>query len=167
MTIQSATRGTDRVLGLGQMHVTKDIDAVLVCLGLGSCVAVCAYDPSAKVAGMAHVVLPGASGNPAPHPKFADAAIPMIIEQMQELGALKVRMVVKIAGGAQMVALNGTIGVMNIGDRNVEAITEIFTQHGLQIRAADTGGNHGRTARFSVESGTVLVSKAGGASHEL
>ncbi len=167
MTIQSATQRTDVVLGLGQMRVTNEADAVLVCLGLGSCVAVCVYDPIAKVAGMAHVVLPVTTNGAEPHPKFADAAIPMIIEQMQELGALKVRMAVKIAGGAQMVSTNGTIGVMNIGDRNVEAVTDALTQHGLDLRAADTGGNHGRTARFFVESGTVLVSKAGGTAHEL
>ncbi len=167
MTIRSATPGTDLVLGLGQMRVTKDTDEVLVCLGLGSCVAVCAYDPIAKVAGMAHIVLPSASGSSGPHPKFADSAIPMIIDQMQELGALKGRMVVKIAGGAQMVGANATTGTMNIGERNVEAVTSVLAQHGLEVRAADTGGNYGRTARFRVESGSVVVSKAGGAGHEL
>ena len=163
----TATQKTDVVLGLGKMHVTKDTDTVLVCLGLGSCVAVCVYDPAAKVAGMAHVVLPGASGDSAPHAKFADAAVPMIIAQMQELGALKIRMVVKLAGGAQMVGASSSLGVMNIGDRNVEAVTNVLTQHGLQVQAADTGGHHGRTARFFVTSGSVFVSKAGGASHEL
>ncbi|MCI0776650.1 MAG: chemotaxis protein CheD [Chloroflexi bacterium] len=167
MTVQSATARTDVVLGLGQMHVTNEADAVLVCLGLGSCVAVCAYDPIAKIAGMAHIVLPVTTNGATPHPKFADAAIPMIIQQMQELGALKIRMVVKIVGGAQMVGANGTIGVMNIGVRNVEVVRDTLTQQGLDIRAADTGGHHGRTARFFVDSGTVLVSKAGGTSHEL
>jgi len=167
VTVQSATQRTDVVLGLGQMRVTNEAETTLVCLGLGSCVAVCAYDPIAKVAGMAHVVLPASSNGAEAHPKFADAAIPIIIEQMQELGALKVRMVVKIAGGAQMVGNNSTIGVMNIGDRNVEAVTDAVRQHGLKLQAADTGGNHGRTARFLVGSGTVLVSQAGGASHEL
>ncbi len=149
------------------MRVTNEADTVLVCLGLGSCVAICAYDPIAKVAGMAHVVLPASSNGAAPHPKFADAAIPMIVEQMQELGALKIRIAIKIVGGAQMVGANGTIGVMNIGDRNVEAVTDALTRHSLEIRAADTGGNHGRTARFFVASGRVLVSQAGGDSHEL
>lgn len=149
------------------MHVTNEADAVLVCLGLGSCVAVCAYDPIAKVAGMAHIVLPVTINGAAPHPKFADAAIPMIIQQMQELGALKFRVVVKIVGGAQMVGANGTIGVMNIGTHNVEVVRDTLTQQGLDIRAADTGGHHGRTARFFADTGTVLVSKAGGTSHEL
>ncbi len=167
MTTESATQRTDLVLGLGQMHVTNEVDAVLVCLGLGSCVALCAYDPIAKLAGMAHIVLPATTQGAAPHPKFADAAIPMIIEQMRELGALKSRMAVKIVGGAQMVGANGTIALMNIGDRNVQAVTDILTQHGLDVRAAETGGNYGRTARLFVDSGTVLVSKAGGTSHEL
>lgn len=167
MTIQSATQQTDVVLGLGQIRVTNEADSVLVCLGLGSCVAICAYDPIAKVAGMAHIVLPATTSGAAPHPKFADAAIPMIIKQMQELGALKVRMVVKIVGGAQMVGANGNIGVMNIGDRNVEAVNKLLTDNGLAVKAAETGGDHGRTTRFYVDSGAVLVSRAGGDSHEL
>ena len=167
MTLQSVSERTDVVLGLGQMSVTKDPDVVLVCLGLGSCVAVCAYDPIAKVAGMAHVVLPATINGAAQQPKFADAAIPMLIKQMQELGALKIRLAIKIVGGAQMVGANGTIGVMNIGDRNVEAVTNIIAKNNLEIRAADTGGTHGRTARFFVDSGAVLVSQAGGESHEL
>ncbi len=149
------------------MRVTNEADEILVCLGLGSCVAICAYDPISKVAGMVHVVLPVTTNGAEPHPKFADAAVPMLIEQMKELGALKVRTSVKIAGGAQMVGANGSTGVMNIGDRNVEAVTNALTQHGLEIRAADTGGNHGRTARLFVDSGTVIVSKAGGTGHEL
>ena len=167
MTIRSATARTDVVLGLGQMHVTNEADAVLVCLGLGSCVAVCAYDAIAGVAGMAHIVLPAASNGAAPHPKFADSAIPMIIQQMQELGALTGRMAVKIVGGAQLVGANGTIGVMNIGASNVEAVTNALTQQGVHIQETEVGGNHGRTARFFVDSGVVLVSKAGGESHEL
>ena len=167
MTIKGATQRADVILGLGQMHVTNETDAVLVCLGLGSCVAICAYDLVATVAGMAHVVLPATTNGAVPHPKFADAAVPLMVEQMQELGAVKSRMGVKIVGGAHMVGVQGTAGVMNIGDNNVVAVTDALTQHGLDIRAADTGGSHGRTARFLVDSGTVLVSKAGGISHEL
>ena len=167
MTLQGTTQRTDVILRLGEMHVTNEADVILVCLGLGSCVAVCAYDPIANVAGMAHVVLPTTTNGGARHPKFADAAIPMIIEQMEELGALKFRIAVKIVGGAQMVGANGAIGVTNIGDRNVEAVTEKLSQQGLDIQAADTGGNHGRTARLFVNTGMVLVSQAGGESHEI
>lgn len=167
MTTQTTTQRTDVVLGLGQMRATNDPSLALVCLGLGSCVAVCMYDPIAQVAGMAHVVLPATTNGAAPHPKFADAAIPMLIEEMRGLGALKVRMKVKIVGGAQMVGGDGNIGVMNIGDRNVEAVTSLLTANGLELQAAETGGDHGRTARFFVDSSTVLVSRAGGTSHEL
>ena len=50
------------MVGLGEVKASKDPDAVLACLGLGSCIAVAVYDPKAKVGGMAHVVLPKSRG---------------------------------------------------------------------------------------------------------
>jgi len=45
-------------LGLGQMSAAKGSGTVLTCLGIGSCVALCAYDPASEVGGMVHMVLP-------------------------------------------------------------------------------------------------------------
>nr|MBO2470888.1 chemotaxis protein CheD [Bacillota bacterium] len=44
-------------VGMADLQVAKAPDR-LVTVGLGSCVAVCIYDPTAKVAGLAHVMLP-------------------------------------------------------------------------------------------------------------
>jgi chemotaxis protein CheD len=167
---QSTNQRTDIVLGLGQLHAAKEADTVLVCLGLGSCIGLSVYDPVSKVGGMAHMVLPSSSegrSNGQQSPKFVDCAIPLLLDQMKELGALRSRMIIKIVGGAQMVNMNGSIGVLNIGDRNVEATKSALTSLGLPLHGADTGGNHGRTARLFLNSGKFLVSIAGGAGREL
>ena len=52
------------MVGLGEVKTSEDPAEVLTCLGLGSCVAVCLHDPVAKVAGMAHIVLPDSEGKP-------------------------------------------------------------------------------------------------------
>ena len=170
LTTQPVKNRNEVVLGLGQMRATKDENTTLTCLGLGSCVAFCVYDPESKVGGMAHMVLP-ASGegrtNGQMTPKFVDWAIPMLVAEMEQLGANRSRLVIKIVGGAQMVSTNGNIGVMQIGDRNVEAARAVLEKLGLPLFAEEVGGTKGRTARLSLDSGALSVSAAGGESHEL
>ena len=67
-----STQANALVVGLGEMKVSRGADDVLVCLGLGSCVALCYHDPVAKVGAMAHIVLPGSEGRAPGSPgKFA------------------------------------------------------------------------------------------------
>src|SRR6185369_5166591 len=75
-------------------------------IGLGSCVAIVLHDPVAKVGGLAHVLLPTESmsrdrSNPA---KFPATVLPIIVNEMRDLGANETRMRAKIVGGASMFA---------------------------------------------------------------
>ena len=166
MTLQGTQQRTETVLNLGELRAARGDESVLVCLGLGSCVGLCAYDPVAKVGGMAHMVLPSSSEdrNAGSSPKFVDCAIPTLMEEMEQLGALRS---IKIAGGAQMVSGGSAAGVLNIGERNVVATKTALADLGLKLRGEDTGGTHGRTVRLYLNSGQLLVSTAGGISHEL
>lgn len=156
------------VLGLGELGVTTDADSTLVCLGLGSCVAVSAYDPTAKVAGMAHIVLPGRSGRDDDGgAKYADTGIPRLFDQMEKNGAKRSRLIVKLVGGAQMSAAPGLDSMFMIGEKNVEAAQKILGDLGIAIRATETGGRRGRTARMSVATGKLLVTSVGGEGKEL
>ena len=143
------------------MKVTKDDSVVLTCLGLGSCVGMAAYDPVSKVAGMAHIVLPRSDGRSGLPAKFADTAIPALVDEMCKLGALQSRLVFKIAGGAHMSVSPGAGNLFKTGERNVEATKELLAKHGLRLVASDTGGSHGRTLCLSVGDGRVTVTTAG------
>lgn len=150
------------VIGMGEMQVSKDPQVVLTCLGLGSCIGLAAYDPVAKAAGMVHIVLPDSSGKAGVIPgKFADTALPVLIEEMEKLGAEKRRMVVKIAGGAQMSLIAGSASIFKTGERNLEATKIAAAKQGLRISSEDIGGHSGRTLRLYVESGKVSVTTAG------
>jgi chemotaxis protein CheD len=167
--IQTATQDLTTVIGLGELQSTRERQAIFVCLGLGSCIAFCAHDPVTKTAGMAHLVLPDStegrdSGSPA---KFVDLGIPRLLHNMVELGALKSRLVLKIVGGAHMMATAPLNGHANIGDRNSKAAKTALAKLGLTISGEDIGGNRGRTVRLNVESGLLTVSTSGGPSHEL
>ncbi len=159
----TATAEITHTLGLGQLEAAKGPGTVLACLGLGSCVAMCAWDPLAKVGGMAHMVLPNSADAraSAPHPKFVDSAIPMLLDRMIKLGAAKHRLVVKLVGGAQVVNIAAANDLFNIGMRNAEAAKSNLAALGIPVRAADVGGNRGRTARLYLDTGRLLVSRVG------
>jgi chemotaxis protein CheD len=157
-------------VGLGELHVTDDVDAVLVARGLGSCVAVCAYDPKTMVGAMAHVVLPnsGQGRKSGGNAKFADEGIPLLLQRMEQLGAARSRIVLEIVGGSQVIAPAGPNStVASIGEQNVQTARAILSSLGLRLRGTDTGGNRGRTVRLCVRSGRVVVWTIGGGSHEL
>ena len=150
------------VVGLGEVTVTHQGNRTLACLGLGSCVGLAAYDPVAQVGGMAHIVLSNGHGKAGEgSAKYADVAVPLLIEKMKYLDALTSRLKVKIAGGAQMSAARGLGDVFNIGQDNVEAVTSALARHGISITASDTGGNRGRTFRLCLANGAATVSSAG------
>lgn len=160
-TTEAAT--TTVVVGLGEWAVSTDPNVTLVCLGLGSCVALCAYDPVAKIGGMAHFVLPASAEgrNAGPAAKFVDTGIPVLLREMERLGAARSRLVLKIAGGARMITAPGLNGALNIGDRNVASARATLAALGLRITAEDTGGTGGRTVRLQVGTGMLTVSAAG------
>ncbi|MCH7655636.1 MAG: chemotaxis protein CheD [Chloroflexi bacterium] len=156
------------VVGLGEIRVSKGADDVLVCLGLGSCVALCYHDPVAKVSGMAHIVLPSSEGRTLTAPgKFADTAVPALVEAMTKAGGLKSRLQVRIAGGAQMTMASEASGIFSIGISNIEATKSALRRAGLRVAAEDTGGSAGRTVRLAARSGEVVVNTSMSSTHSL
>ena len=153
-----STQDKALVVGLGEIKVSTGGEGVLVCLGLGSCVALCCHDPVARVGGMAHIVLPSSEGRALGSPgKFADTAVPALTEAITKAGGLKSRLSVRIAGGAQMTMASEASGIFNIGASNVEATKRALRREGLRVHAEDTGGSAGRTVRLAAGSGEVVV----------
>jgi chemotaxis protein CheD len=141
------------VVGLGEAKVLKaddPADDMLVAYGLGSCVAICLWDPSSRVAGMAHVVLPGADPSGAPNAKFARSALPHLLSLMQARGAARdpKRYVAKLAGGAQVLALGGSGSLPRVGEQNARAVQEALAEAGVPVQAHDLGGSRGRSVWF-------------------
>ena len=150
-------------VGLGEMKVMIGGQSTLACLGLGSCVGIAAYDPSSGVAGMAHFVLPEDDGRTIPggRAKFVDTGLARLLEAMIKKGAMKSRLVVKLAGGARMALAGANDVIFKIGERNAAAAKEALRGEGMRLAASDLGGSHGRTLRMNVETGEVTISVAG------
>lgn len=133
--------------------------ASLISYGLGSCIGIALYDPVAKIGGLLHIMLPDssqakASENPA---KFADSGIPLMLNDMISKGAVKSRLIAKIAGGSQMFKFANATDIMRVGERNVQAVQSILRQLNIRISASDTGGNYGRTVELKLENGVYRI----------
>jgi chemotaxis protein CheD len=148
---------------MGEIEVSARAGDELVARGLGSCIGLALIDRLAGVAGMAHIVLPEASETDTAAGKFADTAIPELIAQMKRAGAVLRRVEAVLAGGARMFEL----GEMDIGARNTAAVKAGLARSGVTIRAAETGGDRGRTMRLTVGEFKVTVKEAGGKSRTL
>ena len=149
-------------VGMADMNVCTSPDSIIT-LGLGSCVGVILYDPIAKICGMVHVMLPDsrAISNNSNVAKFADTGIESLLEKVVDAGAVKNRIVSKIAGGAQMFAFQTKSDMVRIGERNVEASKLKLKQLGIPLKAEDTGLNYGRTVIFYPETGKFIIRSAG------
>jgi chemotaxis protein CheD len=148
-------------IGMGMMGVSRNGGEELYALGLGSCIGLAVIDRRARVAGLAHIVLPESpetDGEGAQPGKFADRAVPELIFRMRLLGAAPRRMEAVLVGGARMFA----VGELDIGARNAEAVREALKTLEVKVHAEATGGALGRTVRVSANHGTVTMKEVGG-----
>lgn len=159
------------MVGLGEARALKAApgladDAALVIFGLGSCVAVCLWDGEAAVAGMAHVVLPGADPNGGPNPRFARSALPALMLLMQAEGATgdPRRLVARLAGGALVLSVGAVAGAARIGHANAAAILDVLAEADIDVAACDLGGSFGRSVWFDPRNGGPIRVRAIGSS---
>lgn len=162
MIVQKTARSTDLVIDIADLRVSNDPQVELVTYSLGSCIGVSIWDPEVKVGGLLHYMLPESSISPekakANPPMFADTGIPALFRAAYELGAVKKRMVVKIAGGSSLLDDNGTF---NIGKRNYVILRKIFWKNGVLIDAEHVGGSLSRTMRLNVGTGRAVLKVRG------
>ncbi len=93
-------------------------------------------------------------------PKFADTGIEDLVTEIVKKGANRFRLVAKIAGGAQMFAINASNATMRVGERNVQASKKKLSELKIPILAEDTGKTYGRTV-FYPKSGDFIIRAIG------
>ncbi|WP_366922969.1 chemotaxis protein CheD [Metallumcola ferriviriculae] len=154
-------------VGIADYKVAYSPDT-LITLGLGSCVGIVIYDYKLKIGGMSHIMLPDSRQfNRVTNPlKFADLAIPQLLEKLISMGGGKSRFRAKIAGGAQMFSFADST-TLNIGERNIAKVKEVLKDMQIALTAAEVGGNIGRTMIFHSETGKVFIRSAGKTPREL
>lgn len=152
----------DSVARMGQVVFSSKDQTELRVLGLGSCIGLCIFDPVAKLAAVAHIVLPEARASRSPEPgKYADTAVPYVISEMAKKGAVKHRLRAAIVGGAQLFSFAGASESLNVGERNIAAVKRQLADAKVKLLAEDVGGKIGRTVLLNAKTGDVTVRQSG------
>ena len=149
---------TELIVGVADLAVAGP-DAILMTVGLGSCVAIVLYDSVERVGGLAHVLLPSIalSRRDGKLGRVAETAVPRLLELMVARGASRRRLVARLVGGASMFAALAPPGSIQMGERNVVASRLTLRTHGIPLVGEAVGGDFGRTVRLFVADGRVEV----------
>lgn len=162
-------RRLDKALGVevveiraGEYYATNG-DEVISTL-LGSCVAVCIFDPDHAAGGMNHFMLPAPCEK---RPLFASEvgryamfAIERLVNEVLKRGAERNSLRAKVFGGASV--LNSVASAVEIAEQNVLVAFEYLRSEGIPIVSSDTGGREGRRIFFFPKTGRVLLKRVGG-----
>ena len=144
-------------VGVGQLRVSADLSVTLKGASLGSCIALAAYDPGARVGGVVHFMLPSASISPeraaACPALFCDTALPLFFRLLLKLRATPTEVRIFLAGGADVLG-SGAPG-FQVGARNRRAAEDFLTAADYPVTASDVGGTFNRSLQLNVGNGTV------------
>ena len=150
----SSGRVRKRFLRPGEHWVARE--RVILSTLLGSCVAVCLFDPEAQIIGMNHFLLPmrhPAAGElrlESDAGRYGLWAMEILINEMLSQGASRARLRAKAFGGANVLqeGFSTLPERYSIGTANVSFVRRFLAQDGIPLVAEDLGGLNGRQIHF-------------------
>jgi chemotaxis protein CheD len=119
---------------------------------LGSCVAVCLFDPYTKIGGINHYMLPYWNGQGLASPKYGNFAIEKLVEKMLSYGCNKSNLQAKIFGGGEVIEQKHQFF---IGERNIQVAKEMLEEYHIPIIGSSVAGKQGRKIEFITSTGEV------------
>lgn len=127
---------------------------------LGSCIAVCLYDPVRSLGGINHYMLPFWNGEGLPTPRYGNVAIDALLERLQGFGCVASRLQAKVFGGAAMWD-NGN-SLIAIGERNIDLARRLLDRYQIPVVGSDVGGAVSRKIIFYTATGEVFLRRQTG-----
>lgn len=155
-------------VGVAEYAVAEG-ESTLVTSGLGSCVGIALVDADAGVAGLAHAMLPSVGdrepaatdgGENRPVGKYVDTAVPGLLDEMADRGAVASRVEARLAGGSAMFDFSSSDS--GVGERNVAAAEAALDDRDIPVVATDVGGDYGRSLTLDATTGALSVRRAHG-----
>jgi chemotaxis protein CheD len=138
----------------GQLFASRDGHAVTTILG--SCVAVCLWDPKVKIGGINHYLLPVYGGEGAASPRFGDISIRELLSRLLTLGCERQRLRAKLFGGACVLAAFRE-RKEHLGSQNIRTARELLAAEGVPVVGEAVGGYRGRKLIFATDIGAVWL----------
>ncbi len=144
-------------IGIGGWYASSK--PIVIHTLLGSCVAVCLFDPVARIGGMNHIFLPGKAElkdfNMAS--RYGVNAMELLINRIMNLGGRRNRLSAKVFGGAYL--LSPLLEENGVGRKNAKFARNFLNTEKIRILSGDLGGNDGRKIYFHTDTGEVLLSR--------
>lgn len=148
--------GSSANVGIGQVAIARQGGTLKTVVG--SCIGVVLYHPRIQLGALGHIVLPRSAGRQGHATKYADTAIPFMIQKLESEGARPSGIVAKIAGGASLFAASGA---MQIGSANIEAVIQALQTAKICLAAKHVGGLKGRRITFDSATGELKIEFVG------
>lgn len=148
----SSPSGREVAIQAGGVHASAE--GITIRTLLGSCVAVCLYDPTVRIGGMNHFLLPADTGGGDRAPaSFGVHSMELLINGLMKLGADRRRLVAKVFGGGSVIGGLTT----SIGERNVTFARDSLRDEGIQVVAQKVGSTSALSVLFDTGTGTARV----------
>jgi chemotaxis protein CheD len=142
---------------IGGIHAA--IDPTIIETLLGSCVAACLFDPSTRIGGMNHILLPEK-----PDIKVFDAstryginAMELLINRIMILGGRRPNIVAKVFGGSRLFpSISKEKGT---GRKNTQFVLDFLRTEKIKVISKNTGGHDTRRIYFHTDTGEVFLKR--------
>ncbi|MCG8635760.1 MAG: HDOD domain-containing protein [Desulfobacterales bacterium] len=129
---------------------------------LGTCLGVALYDAKRKAGGMIHILLPeppGSTDTDMPE-KYASTGIPILIDQLTDLGCAPENLEATIAGGALVGPVSHQDIGLDIGGRTADIAQAFFKEAGIEVIKSETGGFFTCTLELNLDTGETRIKPA-------
>ncbi len=145
-------------LHIGDLRVSA-VPEVLYTL-LGSCVAVCLYDPEAGVGGMNHILVPGRAHEASRADavaRFGHDAVELLVQGLLAAGARRKRLAAKLFGGGHVISQMDEAS--SPAYRNARFILRLMAEERIPVISSDLGGYDARKVWFRTDTADVLLKR--------
>ncbi|HEX4039161.1 MAG TPA: chemotaxis protein CheD [Acidobacteriaceae bacterium] len=121
---------------------------------LGSCVAVCLYDPVARAGGMNHILVPSSANNTRCGPSCGVHAMELLINAVMHAGGNRRRFVAKAFGAGNVLPVFRT---PTVGELNAQFVREFLRTEHIPLVGERLGGNQAVRVIFHTDTGRAVV----------
>jgi len=142
---------------IGEYHASKSPTVIQTLVG--SCVAVCLFDPVNRIGGMNHILLPGKADMKrfdAPA-RYGINAMELLINKIMNVGGERHLLIAKTFGGAHLLP---SISKENgVGIKIAAFVLEFLKNEAIPIIAHDLRGHESRRIYFHTDTGEVFLQR--------
>lgn len=145
----------------GEYYVTNHGE--MISTVLGSCVTACIRDNVRRVGGMNHFMLPVSNSYSSDEwtntpvslgTRYGNVAMERLINSILACGGNRENLEIKLFGGAKVLDIK-----TNIGQMNIDFVTEFLEKEGFKVVSSDVGGIWPRKINYYPSSGRVRVKR--------